>query len=61
MADHCICLVGHAIEVFGVLIIVTGIARLILLRVRRLIAEVIVDASRPHPGCSHRWPRRSKN
>jgi hypothetical protein len=30
-----ICLVGHAIEVFGALIIVTGIAWLILLHVRR--------------------------
>jgi hypothetical protein len=43
-----ICLVGQAIEVFGALIIVTGIAWLILLRVRRLIAEIIVNASRQH-------------
>src|SRR5262249_54472370 len=33
-------LAGHAIEVFGALIIVTGIAWLILIRVRRLIAEI---------------------
>ena len=37
-----ICVVGHVIEVVGALIIVTGIAWLILLRVRRLIAEIIV-------------------
>jgi hypothetical protein len=59
--DHGICLVGHAIEVFSVLIIVTGIAWLTLLRVRRSITEVIGDASRPHAGCSHGWPRRPKN
>ena len=38
-------LVWQAIEVFDALIIITGIAWLILLRVRRLIAEMIVNAS----------------
>jgi hypothetical protein len=52
---------GARDEVFGALIIVTKVAWLILLRVRRLIAEIMVNASRPQLGYSHRWPRRPKN